>query len=168
MNILAEQLRHDAWANHAVVATFEQAPAIFDLVCYDGDPLRTRAQHLYATGQAFLEVLRLEPKYPEPPERLADLLAYGDATWAAIIAIVEPVEGAGFDAPYFVPWFKREAPMHVVISQVLAHSGQHRAELAWELARAGVSTGEIDFIQWLAGGRPAPGEPVVLDIDFED
>ena len=48
--------------------------------------------------------------------------------------------------------------MHVLVTQALGHSAQHRSELAWELARAGVDTGNLDFIVWTAGGEPSPGE----------
>ena len=72
---------------------------------------------------------------------------------------------AAHGRPYFVPWWKLEFPLHVLISQLIAHSAQHRSEMAWELARAGVSTGELDFIVWVAGGRPLPGEVLNLPPD---
>jgi uncharacterized damage-inducible protein DinB len=163
--LLPDLLRHNAWANRKVFESFTAAPHVLDVVCYDGKPLLTRLQHQVATERAFLDILRNEAKRPAPPVALDDLLAYDAENAAALESIVKREGEAGQERPYFVPWWKLELPLHVLVSQVVSHSAQHRSELAWELARASVSTGELDFIVWVAGGRPHPGEMSNLPAD---
>jgi len=158
MYLLPDLLRHNAWANATVLESFRSKPEALDVVCYDGDRLSTRAQHLAGTERAFLDVLRGSPAEPHPPEGLEDLLAYDRETAAGLGSAALAAGEAGQETPYFVPWWEASMPMHVLVSQVIGHSAQHRAELAWELARAGVDTGEIDYIAWVAGGKPGPGE----------
>ena len=165
LNHFAELLRHNAWANRAVLDAFRGAEHLLEQTAYDNDPLMERVRHFTATEEAFLDVIRRDPKYPTVPDTFEGLVAYCDRTGAAMLELVSAHDVAGLDEDYFVPWFKRSVPLATIVSQVLAHSGQHRAELAWELARAGISTGEIDFIVWKAGGEPAPGHKPDLPED---
>lgn len=158
MYLLPDLLRHNAWANATVLESFRTKPEALEVVCYDGDLLRTRLQHLVGTERAFLDVLRGSPEMPHPPEDLEQLLAYDRENGAGLQSAAVTAGEAGQDEPYFVPWWQASMPMHVLVSQVIGHSAQHRAELAWELARASVDTGEIDYIAWVAGGKPKPGE----------
>ncbi len=163
MYLLPDLLRHNAWANATVIASFHEKPHVLDLVCYDGDTLLTRLQHMVGTKRAFLDVLRGNAARPLPPSDLDEIIGYDRESGDGLLAITMTAGEAGQERSHFVPWWQTSMPMHVLISQVLGHSAQHRAELAWELARAGVDTGEIDYIGWVAGGRPAPGE----DLGFE-
>jgi len=113
---------------------------------------------LVQAQRAFLDVLRGTPARPNPPGDLNAILVYAADNAAGLAAVVGAQGEGGQERSHFVPWFKTEFPQHVLISQLLAHSAQHRSELAWELARAGVSTSELDFIVWVAGGRPEPGD----------
>ena len=166
MYLLPDLLLHNAWANRRVFESFASAPHVLDVICYDGKPLLTRLQHQVGTERAFLDVFRGEPKRPAPPATLTELLAYDSETASAIELIVTTNGEAGQSRSYMVPWWKLELPLRVLVLQVIAHSAQHRSELAWELARAGVSTGELDFIRWVAGGRPYPGEVPSLPADL--
>jgi uncharacterized damage-inducible protein DinB len=157
-NAFSEMLRHNAWANRAVLDGLVARPEIGAALAYDGKPLCDRAQHLAGTERAFLDVLVGEPKWPQPPAEPAGLIAYAAETDAGLAAIVGGGEAA-LERVVTIPWFRRELAVWEALAQVLAHSGQHRAELAWELARGGYDTKEIDFIVWRLGGQPAPGEP---------
>lgn len=158
MWLAPDLLRHNAWANRTVLDCFKTAPQALDVICYDGDPLRTRLQHQLGVERAFLDVLRGTPARPNPPGDLDAILVYAAENAAGLASVVEAQGEGGQERSHFVPWFKTEFPQHVLISQLLAHSAQHRSELAWELARTGVSTSELDFIVWVAGGRPEPGD----------
>lgn len=158
MYLLPDLLRHNAWANATVLESFRAKPDALDVACYDGDPLRSRLRHMVGTERAFLDVLRGSPARPEPPTELEALVAYDRDNGTGLRAAATAAGEAGQEQPYFVPWWQASMPMHVLLSQVIGHSAQHRAELAWELARAGVDTGEIDYIVWVAGGKPRPGE----------
>jgi len=156
--LLPDLLRHNAWANRRVLESFSAAPHVAGVICYNGEPLLAHVQHQLGTERAFLNVIRGEPKRPVPPAALTELLAYDSETASGLESAVTAIGESGEDRPYLVPWWKLEFPLHVLVLQVVAHSAQHRAELAWELARAGVSTGELDYIAWVADGRPHAGE----------
>jgi len=158
MHTLVDQLRHNAWANHTVLAAFERRPALLSSPAYDGEPLFERAHHLAEVERGFLDVLRGNMVPPRPPRDFDALRNYVDETGAGLVSVAEDLDEAGLQRELFVPWWDRAFPAAVLIAQVLSHSGQHRAELAWELARAGISTGELDYIRWAAGGCPRPGE----------
>jgi len=162
VNILVDQVRHNGWANHTVLAAFRHRPEVLERACYDGDQLLERAHHLALVERGFLDLLRENMVEPEAPRDLEGLLRYSDETGAAFVPAVEPLDEAALTGELFVPWWRRSFPRSVLVAQVLSHSSQHRAELAWELARAGISTGELDYIVWTAGGCPAPGEPLDL------
>lgn len=153
MSPLYEQLKHNAWANRLVTEAFRKQPEVLAAVCYDGETVLSRLQHQLGTERAFLDVMRGRAEHPDPPADPESLIAYGDETGAAMAAIVEPLTDAELERAYFVPWWQTEFPLPVLVTQVIAHSAQHRAELAWELARAGIDTGEIDYIRWVAINR---------------
>ena len=162
MKILADQFRHNAWANRQVLGRFTGAEPVLDSVCYDGDTLRTRAAHLVGVEAGFLQVIVGDPSVPAHSSDLNAMLARCDQTSIGLIREAEAVDADGLDRQVYVPWWRYEFALSVLFAQVLAHSAQHRAELAWELARAGVSTGELDYIGWEAGGRPEPGHALVF------
>jgi len=165
MYLLPNLVRHNAWANRAVLDAFATAPAVLNTICYDGAPLFARLQHQAGTERAFLDILRVTPKRPEPPSELAAVTSYAAETSTGLLAVTLELGDAAQERLFLFPWWKLELPMHVLVSQMLAHSAQHRSELAWELARAGTNTGELDYIVWTVGGMPEPGVAVNLPDD---
>jgi uncharacterized damage-inducible protein DinB len=160
--LLPDLLRHNAWANTVVVESLRANPGVLETICYDNEPLLERLHHMAGTERGFLGVFRREKARPPTPASLEDLAASMAETAAALDAFTI-AQGIGRqEDKFFVPWFNAEIPFHMLVTQVAGHSSQHRSELAWELARAGVDTGELDFIVWLAGGKPRPGEPLRL------
>lgn len=160
MDLIASQLEQNAWANGAVARTLAETPKVAEVTMYDGEPLSARLMHLAGVERAFLDVLRGDPVRPSPPGTAAALTAYIDDTGAGLVAMAETLGVPGLEREFFVPWWERAFTAGEILAQVLAHSGQHRSEVAWELARAGIDTGELDFIGWAAGGRPGPGQPL--------
>lgn len=159
-DLLEQLIRHNAWANALVFAAFERAGApMLDLPGYDGDALRERLRHLAAVERAFVDVFEgTLTGEPEPPSEAGALSAYLAEGSQRLIRVAAEAGSDALEQRLFVPWWMREFSAADIFGQVLAHSAQHRAELAWELARHGVDTGEHDYIRWVAGGRPAPGE----------
>lgn len=157
MEIFPELFRHNAWANHVVLAAFRERPELLQQTDYDGDPLLERAKHLAAVERGFLDVLRGGGKRPEVPEDLEGLIAYCDETAAGWTGVAS-MDAAALDREHYIPWWERNFTAGEALAQVLSHSAQHRSELAWELARASIDTGELDAIVWAVGGKPGPGE----------
>ena len=157
---LEKQLRHNAWANHAVLTAFRQRVSLLEHTDYASESLRERARHLAEVERGFLDVLRDVQRRPDPPAELEELVRYQDETGRDFADLVASWDDAARTRDVFIPWWDQSFAAADNVAQVLYHSAQHRAELAWELARNGISTGELDYIRWLAGGEPAPGEPV--------
>jgi uncharacterized damage-inducible protein DinB len=155
--------KHNGWANRTVLDSFRgDHEALLAAVAYDGDPMLTRARHMASVERGFLDLVRDKPERPVAPETLGALIDYVTESARGWDAACATLEGGRLAQSVFVPWWDREFRVEEMLSQVLAHSGQHRAELAWELARAGVDTGELDYIVWAAGGQPEPGQPVTF------
>ncbi|MBI2765648.1 MAG: DinB family protein [Chloroflexi bacterium] len=155
--------KHNGWANRTVLDAFRgEHESLLATVAYDGDPILTRAQHLASVERGFLDLVRGKPERPVAPQGLGALIDYVTQSARGWDAACATLDDGRLAQPVFVPWWEREFRVEEMLSQVLTHSAQHRAELAWELARAGVDTGELDYIVWAAGGQPEPGERVVL------
>lgn len=160
--LLPDLLRHNAWANATVVEHLRANPAMLETVCYDNKTLLERLHHQAGTERGFMGIFRGEKERPPVPPDFEALAASMTETSEALEQKALELGPEGQATEFFVPWFGVAFPFHQLVTQVAGHSSQHRSELAWELARAGVSTGELDFIVWLAGGKPKPGEPLRL------
>lgn len=157
MDFVTSQLEHNRWADGVVARSLRDAPAVAAAVMPDGRPLLSRLSHLAGVERAFLDVLRERPERPDPPGDVAALVSYMDDTGGGLVEVAGRLGDGWLNQRFDVPWWGRSFEAGEIVAQVLAHSAQHRAEIAWELARAGVDTGELDYIVWTAGGRPGPG-----------
>ena len=152
---------HDAWANRQVLDACKASSAGFLEAAGEGitsDSHLERLRHLFAVERGFLDMLRgATLRRPDPPQALAGLLSYHDETAAGFEQLVAGLDEGALDRRVVVPWFEREFEVRDGLLQVIAHSSQHRAEVAWALSKVGVSAGDLDHISWTANGRPASG-----------
>ncbi len=148
MNDFTGLFEHNEWANRLVLDALRRVPAAFlgDEGRPGAGPMSERLRHLLAVERAFLDALEANPQVPEPPSSLEGLSEYADTTIARYRSYLGQL--ADPSAKVFIPWWERSFTVSDCLHQVIAHSAQHRAELAWELARAGVDTGEMDYIIW--------------------
>ena len=163
MNSYELLFAHNAWANRQVLAACEAAPAGFLTAPGEGittDSHIQRLEHLFAVERGFLDVLRGENKRPTPPQTLAAFTPYGEETLAGFERLLPGMDDVAAGRKVYVPWWEREFEVRDCLLQVLAHSSQHRSEVAWAISKVGVSTGELDYIGWIYSGRPAPGTPL--------
>jgi len=148
MNPYIRLFEHNDWADQLVLAAAQDAPNGF----FDGEgrpgagTLLDRLRHLLGVERAFLDALEGQPAVPEPPTSLDALKAYAGATMSRYRTYLAGLDDASADV--FIPWWGRTFPVSDCLAQVIAHSAQHRAEVAWELARTGIDTGELDYIRW--------------------
>lgn len=152
---------HNAWASRQVLDGCKAAPAGFLEAAGEGistDSHLERLRHLLEVERGFLGVLRGEStRPPKPGQELHGLVSYHDETAAGFEQLVAALDEAALDRSFYVPWWEREFEVRDGLLQVIAHSSQHRAEVAWALSKVGVSTGDLDHISWAANGRPASG-----------
>ena len=152
---------HNAWASRQVLDACKAAPN--GLLQAPGEGITSdshleRLRHLFEVERGFLGVLRGEStRPPKPAQELDGLVSYHDGTAAGFEQLVAVLDEAALDGSFYVPWWEREFEVRDGLLQVIAHSSQHRAEVAWALSKVGVSTGDLDHISWTAAGRPASG-----------
>ncbi|MGD9932998.1 MAG: DinB family protein [Dehalococcoidia bacterium] len=149
MNAFERLFRHSDWATGKVLAGLSEAGP--ELLARESRPSANSnleaLRHMAGTERAFLDAISSHPVVPEPPRDLGELTSYCAETIAGFQAFLATTEDLG--TPVYIPWWERSFAVEDCLLQVLAHSAQHRAELAWELARAGIDTGELDYIIWV-------------------
>jgi uncharacterized damage-inducible protein DinB len=72
------------------------------------------------------------------------------------VSFAGSLDGAGLETMFRVPWFERDFTIGDGLFQVLAHSIEHRADIAHFLSRLGHETPPIDYVMWIYlrdGGR---------------
>ncbi|MFN0095787.1 MAG: DinB family protein [Dehalococcoidia bacterium] len=149
-----EQLfRHNAWANARVLECLAGATHVHEVKAHNGQTIAEVMAHLGETEEAFRMVFRRAPDWPHPPSEVEAVRAYITEHDEGLIAFAAGLTAEEAAARVFVPWFETEVPIEQCLRQLLGHAAQHRAEAAWELARAGVDTGELDYIVWLLGQK---------------
>jgi uncharacterized damage-inducible protein DinB len=103
--------------------------------------------HLAVVEHGFLAAIRGATEAPHLPADLEGIAADSKETAAGYADLL--ASGRDLAGEVYIPWWERSFSIEDCLYQVLAHSAQHRAEILWELARAGVDTGEIDYIVWV-------------------
>jgi uncharacterized damage-inducible protein DinB len=147
---LSRAFAHNAWANGLLFDGLRRAPADFlDREARPGGGTnREKLRHLALVERGFHDAIRRSTSIPEAPSGLEDVIAYCEETAAAFGGLLSgPVD---VEEEVHIPWWERNFTIGDCLAQVLSHSGQHRAELAWELASSGIDTGEMDYIVWFA------------------
>ena len=163
MDLFTRLFAHNGWANARVLEAAASAPPGFlgDAGGF-GQAVESRMQqlqHMLGVERGFLDALAGPAARPEAPGDLGALGAYARGTAEGFASLCAGLDERSIEEPFFVPWWERDFPRSVGLLQALSHSGQHRAEIALDLARAGVDTGNLDYIVWFAHGSPGPDDP---------
>ncbi|MCC6381838.1 MAG: DinB family protein, partial [Dehalococcoidia bacterium] len=126
-----------------------------------GVALFARIQHLAVVERAFLSLLEGATTRPQEPADALAAAALLRETGERLVAHAWSADAGRLQTQLPVPWWEgRPFAVGDILGQVLSHSAQHRAEVCLVLLRAGFDTGELDYIVWVAGGEPGPGEPL--------
>lgn len=137
---------HNAWANSRVLAACRAAtPATLEPA--GGDSLIRRLRHQFAVEASFLAAMRSEQLPTDIPRTIEGLEAFAAASSPGLVELAGSAPQA-LQRQFRIPWFDRDFTLEDGLAQVLSHSGQHRSEVAWELARAGIDCGNLDYIFW--------------------
>lgn len=160
MDYFERQFRHDTWAN-AVMADAASAAggSTLERTIPGGDSIFARIQHLAVVERGFLSLLEGRMERPQEPGDAAAAAALLRETGDGFVAFARSADAGRLEQTVPVPWWDGHAfAAGDILAQVLSHSGQHRAEVCLGLLEAGINTGELDYIRWVAGGEPGPGE----------
>ncbi len=153
MTSLARTFEHNAWANRQVLEGLRGAPAGFlDQESRPGGGTnREKLQHLAIVERGFHDAILAGTRRPEVAGDLESIIAYCEENRLKFAALLSGE--LDLEAEVHIPWWERDFTIGDCLAQVLSHTAQHRSELAWELARAGIDTGEMDYIVWFAEHR---------------
>jgi uncharacterized damage-inducible protein DinB len=155
-HLLADLLAHQAWADAESWRALRAHPTALE-----DSRLWERQHHILLVQRAFLAVARGEEvQLTKPgdftPQTLRESARAVHAEFAALLGTLEEERLA---APLDVPWF-RDQPGTITLRegliQATLHSLGHRAQNAARLRELGGVPAAVDFILWLAQGRPAP------------
>ena len=152
---LERTFEHNRWATAHVLDGLADAPAGFmDREARPGGGTnREKLQHMALVERGFHDVIVGKMERPAAPDDVAGLARYCEDTAAMYQALLaSPLD---LEQQVHIPWWERSFTIGDCLSQVLSHTAQHRAEIAWELARENIDTGEVDYIVWFDQEHPA-------------
>jgi uncharacterized damage-inducible protein DinB len=144
MNQIAELHRFNAWANRSLLTGLRQLSAE-QLVDQQEGMYRTILGvigHLAGVEAAYVRLMG-GGKIDVATGSLDEVAAVLDGTGSGL---VELASTADMEAPFHVPWFKRDLTMFQGLGQVLTHSINHRADINGWLPRFGVESTDQDYI----------------------
>lgn len=155
---LKDLLGHQAWADALFFRAWEASGILED------EDLRTRTDHLVATQEAFLQVLKGDPVVlPERPlPAFVALKARCEANHQVFRALGRGLDDASLARTVCLPWFP-EPPCVISVSdallQVCLHSQHHRGQNMARIKALGAKPKNVDYVIWLWKQRPdAPWE----------
>jgi uncharacterized damage-inducible protein DinB len=150
---LKDLLTHQAWADAVFFRAWEASTAL------DDEELRTRVDHLVATQEAFLLLLKGEaiviPDRPLP--RFQDLKARCEAAHQVFKVLGRSLDAESLARTIQVPWFP-DPPCVISVSEVLLqvclHTQHHRGQCMTRLKAVGGAPKNVDYIIWLWKQKP--------------
>jgi uncharacterized damage-inducible protein DinB len=155
MNLFHRLAEHNAWANGMLIDGIRKHAAFATATDVAGTSLVERLKHMAEVEEAFALLLKGAPDWPKSPDTVEGLLGYLHLQDTALIEFGRTLTAAGLAKAVPVPWWgNTEVLAEDCFVQVVAHSDQHRSELCWELLRAGIDTGEKDYIRWVVKRQP--------------
>jgi uncharacterized damage-inducible protein DinB len=152
---LKDLLSHQAWADAVYFRAWEASGAL-----EDGD-LRRRTDHMVATQEAFLQVLKGDSVALEelPLPGFRELKQRSESGHQVLKALGRGLDEAALARTVRVPWFPDPPcviPVSDALLQVCLHSQHHRGQCMARLRALGAAPKNVDYIIWLWRQRPDP------------
>ncbi|MCC6386207.1 MAG: DinB family protein [Dehalococcoidia bacterium] len=157
MQFLIDGFRHSGWANGALLAACIEAGPARIAAASEGMylPLDTILRHAVKVEAVYLRLLGGEAGIDHDPETadLSALVELQAAVAAGYGALIAGLPEGGFERPVRIPWFDAGISAGDALLQVLTHSAEHRADVAYALTRAGIETPHMDYVVWAVNER---------------
>jgi uncharacterized damage-inducible protein DinB len=155
LNMLRDLYRYQAWADHEILRAIAACPA-----AAEDARVRERLQHAHAVQRAFFSVFRRETPDVEavlkPFDSLDELHRSVRRYHRDVAAFLADTTDGDIAGAVVVPWFSdAEFMLGEAMLQVVLHSQHHRGQSATALRDLGGEPPLMDFIGWVAEGRPA-------------
>jgi uncharacterized damage-inducible protein DinB len=158
--LLVDLARHQSWADAEFWRALEQCePATND------QAIRDRLHHLHLVQRGFLWLASgknadaFEMSTPRDFPTLKALREFGERSSRDFAAFLEAMPDQRLDDRLELPWFPRDPPFSVTVTEALTqavmHSQWHRGQNATRLRELGGDPPTIDLIIWYWKERPA-------------
>jgi uncharacterized damage-inducible protein DinB len=152
---LKDLLGHQAWADAVLFHAWGTSGFL-----EDGD-LRARMDHMLATTEAFLQVLKGDAvalvEHPLPAYQ--ELKVRCEAGHQVLKALGRGLDETELARAVRIPWFPDPPcviPVSDALLQVCLHSQHHRGQCMARLRALGASPKNVDYIIWLWKQKPEP------------
>ena len=150
---LKDLLGHHAWADAMFFRAWQSSGLLED------EDLRTRTDHMVATLEAFLQVLKGDPVvFPERPlPDFQELKTRCEAGHQVFKALGYGLDETALARTVRVPWFP-DPPCVIstadALLQVCLHSQHHRGQCMARLKVLEATPRNVDYIIWLWKQKP--------------
>lgn len=155
LDLIRDLYGHQAWADSELWHFLDQAPA-----AQQDKKILELLNHIHAVQRFFLSAAKGTPISREELKKelpLAELRASFAAYHSDALQTLFHLPETQLTSPVDVPWFLNLHPKtYEVLVQASTHSVHHRAQIATLIRQHGGNPKPLDFIMWVANGRPSP------------
>lgn len=150
MRLLSDAFQYNAWATRQLGEVCRAMPEALLTAKeeWQYQPINELWWHIAQVERAYLRLMGVR-ELPEPADDLESLLAASERAGEAYRQFASELDSAGMERMFNVPWFERDFTVGDGLFQVLAHSIEHRADIAHFLSRLGYNTPPIDYVVWI-------------------
>lgn len=160
MKLLMDAFEYNAWATRQLGDMCKRLPAeqLTEKKDWQYQPIIELWRHVNQVERAYLRLMGVAD-LPEPAGDLDSYLQSAAACREEYTAFTAALDDSGMERTFDIPWFGREFTVADGLFQVVAHSIEHRADIAHFLSRFGYETPPIDYIAYvyLRDGGVMPG-----------
>jgi uncharacterized damage-inducible protein DinB len=159
MKLLRDAFEYNGWATRQLGGVCRTVPPAQLTAKEDWQyqPINELWWHIAQVERGYLALMGVT-QLEEPDAGLDSLLTAMEQGTDAYREFADSLDSAAMERLFTVPWFERDFTVADGLFQVLAHSIEHRADIAHFLSRLGYETPPIDYVIWIYlrdGGQPA-------------
>lgn len=160
MKLLTDAFEYNDWATQQLGGVCQGAKPeeLTTKEEWQYEPILDLFSHINQVERAYLRLMGAE-EAPEPGGDLDSFLRSAPIVRDNYARFTTSINEAKMERMFEIPWFERSFTVRDGLFQVLAHSIEHRADIAHFLSRLGYETPPIDYIAWvyIRDGGVIPG-----------
>ncbi len=157
MKLLHDAFDYNGWATRQLGGVCRTLPPaqLTGKEEWQYQPISELWWHIAQVERGYLRLMGVT-ELPEPDDDIESLLAASEQAGEAYREFAGGLDATEMERMFNVPWFERDFTVADGLFQVVAHSIEHRADIAHFLSRLGYETPPIDYVIWIYlkdGGR---------------
>lgn len=157
MRLLGDAFEYNGWATRQLGEVCQGVPQgqLTGKEDWQYQSIMGLWRHINEVERAYL-ALTGGGEVAEPENSLDGYIVSASELTDGFMSFATGLDASGLETMFRVPWFERDFTVGDGLFQVLAHSIEHRADIAHFLSRLGYETPPIDYVMWIYlrdGGR---------------